>query len=395
MVEDSSGCVAATCLCCANCSAHPAPPLSQRGTSVEPPAFFHVLHLQDLIRFGAADLFADEQQGPADAGKRSRCLGWTTPAGMSCSVVGSRAHSCCVQQSLNLARHTTALWYLRLMLLAEPAAAAGGAGDGAAAPQPAAAAVVPARGERPMPTALKEHEAGRLGGQDHRAVVWADEAIDALLDRSGMEDEGAAQDAAAAAAAANDILAGFKVAHFELQDQPQEEGDDAAAEADAEAEAATVLGALETVGQARGFWETLLAEQRVRAQAATEEALGKGKRRRRQLMDAGNVDQLDALLRAAELSDGDNGSSGGGSSRQHSGSSDGSGRESGGEGGKEGRRLGGLACNWCVEQKGGVHGCCCCCHARNHTSNLHHWILPACRRGVPDGVRRGAAGGSR
>lgn len=179
-----------------------------------------------------------------------------------------------------------------------------------------------------MPTALKEHEAGRLGGQDHRAVVWADEAIDALLDRSGMEAEGAAQDAAAAAAAANDILAGFKVAHFELQDQPEEEGGDAAAEADAEAEAAAVLGALETVGQARGFWETLLAEHRVQAQAATEEALGKGKRRRRQLMDADNVDQLDALLRAAELSDGDNDSSGGGSSRQHS--SDGSGRESGG-----------------------------------------------------------------
>ncbi len=187
--------------------------------------------------------------------------------------------------------------------------------------------MAPARAHRPVPTAVQEHEAGRLGGQDHRAVVWTDEAIDALLDRSDLEAENGAQDAVAAAAAANDILAGFKVAHFELQEQPEAAGGDAAAAAgDAEAEAAAVLGAMETAGEARGFWEALLAGHWVQAQAAAEEALGKGKRQRRQLIEIDQTDQLDALLRAAELSDSDG--SRGSSGRQRRSSA--SGRESGG-----------------------------------------------------------------
>lgn len=241
-----------------------------------------------------------------------------------------------------------------------PSAAADAAGPaaGTAAPDAAAAgavAVVPGRPGpvRAVPVAVQEHEAGRLGGQDHRAVVWADEAIDALLDRSELEAEGAAQDAAAAAAAANDILAGFKVAHFELQQQPQEDAQDAAVAEEAEA-AAAAAGVLASVGEARGFWETLLASQWAQAQVVAEEALGKGKRRRRQLGEADHVDQLDALLRAAELSDSD----GGGSS---SGRSSGGGSESSGRGsgeGEEAGRCGGLR-NWCGQDEdlrlGGAH----------------------------------------
>ena len=160
---------------------------------------------------------------------------------------------------------------------------------------------------------MLEHDAGRLGGQDNVGVVWSDEAIDRLLDRSDLAAQSAEQDAAAAAAAANDILAGFKVAHFELQEQPQA-GEDGLAAAEAAA-----AESLQPAAHTRDFWEGLLSgrwaemQSQVPAAGAEAEELGKGKRRRRQLAGAQQGGQLDALLRAAERLEGGSGSEGGSS----------------------------------------------------------------------------------
>lgn len=113
-----------------------------------------------------------------------------------------------------------------------------------------------------MPTSLQERAAGRTGGQDGRAVVWTDEAIDRLLDRSTLQAGGGEDAEGGSSSGANDILAGFRVAHFDWAaplGTAGANGDDAAA-AEAEAAEAEAEAELATAGPAAapGFWEGLL-----------------------------------------------------------------------------------------------------------------------------------------
>ncbi|KAL4421743.1 hypothetical protein ABPG77_002359 [Micractinium sp. CCAP 211/92] len=224
--------------------------------------------LQDLIRFGAAELFAEEGQEAAK-GPGNDCSAFPLAETADTFMGGAR--------------------------------------------------------ERSLPTSVAEHQAGRTGGLDGRAIVWTDEAIDQLLDRSKLD---AQPEAAEAAAGGNDILAGFKVAHFELKEAPPEHppsGSLAADGAIAPGDSADVSAAAAGEGalppdaaaqfSAVAFWEQLLAGRHAAARAASDIALGKGKRQRRKLLNLQAEAELDALLRGASSSSGGSDSEGGRSGR--------------------------------------------------------------------------------
>ncbi|PSC74179.1 CHD3-type chromatin-remodeling factor PICKLE isoform B [Micractinium conductrix] len=207
--------------------------------------------LQDLIRFGAAELFADE---------------------------GAEA----------------------------PAAA-----------EPADAQLAGGKARTQLPTTVAERQAGRTGGQDGRTVVWKDEAIDELLDRSKLA---YGDDDAGEGGGGGDIMSGFKVAHFQLADAPAEAAAPAAAgpEGAFDGTADGGLGADDggaMCGQEGGglgmaaidpaaFWRALLEGRHAAEKAAAVDALGKGKRQRTHPQN--NLEQeaaLDALLAGDASSD--------------------------------------------------------------------------------------------
>ena len=101
------------------------------------------------------------------------------------------------------------------------------------------------------------------------ALVWDDAAISQLLDRTAVPDGRDAEDDEP-----DDLLASFKVAHFELP----------AADGNGDAGAAADHAALSGDGEgapAAGFWDALLAERFAEGLAAEADAMGKGKRARR------------------------------------------------------------------------------------------------------------------
>lgn len=144
--------------------------------------------------------------------------------------------------------------------------------------------------------------------------MWSDEAIDRLLDRSDLANPAAAAAAGeeAEGGGRGDILAAFKVAHFQLERQPSSS---AAAKGDGGAAGEAQGGPFD----AAAFWRGLLAGRAAAAAAAAAQAeLGKGKRSRRTVLDAQRLlDQdarLDALL-SDDSGDDVSGSDGGGSSK--------------------------------------------------------------------------------
>ncbi|KAL4452565.1 hypothetical protein ABPG75_008227 [Micractinium tetrahymenae] len=199
--------------------------------------------------------------------------------------------------------------------------------------------------ERPLPTTVAERQAGRTGGLDGRAIVWTDEAIDQLLDRSKLA---APSEDAEGPAGDNDILAGFKVAQFELKEAPPEQqpssslaGEGALAQGDSMDFSVAAGGSGQLPAAAGGdalppdaaaqfsaitFWEQLLAGRHAAAQAASAAALGKGKRQRRKLLHLQAEAELDALLRGDTSSEGGS-DSGGGRSRRSGHTSDASDEE--------------------------------------------------------------------
>lgn len=143
--------------------------------------------------------------------------------------------------------------------------------------------------------------------------MWTDEALDQLLDRNELstsQQQAEGEEGAAAAAGSSDILAGFKVAHFELKEQqllPE-----------AAAQQGQAGGAADWVAEAGGaaagisagdFWQQLLAGHHAELQAAATASLGKGKRQRRKLVSQQDQEALlDSYLReVASSGDSDSG----------------------------------------------------------------------------------------
>ncbi|KAI3426156.1 hypothetical protein D9Q98_008533 [Chlorella vulgaris] len=171
---------------------------------------------------------------------------------------------------------------------------AGGAEAGAGADARAASK------ERPMPAVVREQQAGRTGGTDGKAVVWTDEELDALLDRTNLTSPGVADEEARSG-----ILDGFQVAHFKLQERP---GLEAAADAAARwqlqggtaEEGADVADGGFGSGDlqaSKACWSELLqGRQGTALQAEADELFGKGKRQRQKLAEPGYAAELDEWL---------------------------------------------------------------------------------------------------
>lgn len=118
------------------------------------------------------------------------------------------------------------------------------------------------------------------------------------------------------------------MAHFELKEAPPEQPPSAALAADgatAPGDSADVSAAAAGEGalppdaaaqfSAVAFWEQLLAGRHAAARAASDIALGKGKRQRRKLLNLQAEAELDALLRGGSSSSGGSDSEGGRSGR--------------------------------------------------------------------------------
>lgn len=143
-----------------------------------------------------------------------------------------------------------------------------------------------------------------------QAIVWTDEAVDRLLDRSTLHNPPEGDEDSSGGGGGGDILGGFKVAHFQLQEtaaaEEGAEGGDAAGAAAHDGGGGSGSGGVSASGA--GFWEGLLAGHWEAAQAAEAAVLGKGKRHRRKLVANLNQDaMLDAML--ADDSGGDGSSS--------------------------------------------------------------------------------------
>jgi chromodomain-helicase-DNA-binding protein 4 len=141
---------------------------------------------------------------------------------------------------------------------------------------------------------------------------WDDAAIEQLLDRSGAAEEAADDEPE------DDMLAAFKVAHFELPTEAAQAADAPAPEPAAAAE----------VAPAPQFWDSLLGDRFAAEADAEAAALGKGRRQRKTVVsyipgeanqgsdeEAGGSDGSEFASGSDEDGSDDEGGGGGGGSR--------------------------------------------------------------------------------
>ena len=145
-------------------------------------------------------------------------------------------------------------------------------------------------------------------------LTWDDAAIERLLDRTAAEARDAAEDEPE-----DDLLAAFKVAHFEpTAAAPQ--AADAAGPATASASAAAVAASEDEAAPAAGFWDSLLGERYEDDEARATAAMGKGKRTRKVVSYAqagGEADSSgDEFGGSSDSEAGSDGEPGGGSGRE-------------------------------------------------------------------------------
>jgi hypothetical protein len=133
-----------------------------------------------------------------------------------------------------------------------------------------------------------------------QAVVWTDEELDALLDRTNLTSPGVADEEARSG-----ILDGFQVAHFKLQERPGlEAAADAAARwqlqggtAEEGADVADGGFGSADLQASKAFWSELLqGRQGTALQTEAAELFGKGKRQRQKLAEPGYAAELDEWL---------------------------------------------------------------------------------------------------
>ncbi|KAK9805875.1 hypothetical protein WJX73_000130 [Symbiochloris irregularis] len=272
--------------------------------------------LDDLLRYGAAELFADAvtddaqaaavaPQGPSDKAARTTddALPITTPPDRAESAAPDapeKTEAAPVDDAAVVASgETHQMKQLRKQL---------GTNE---------------RAGRFKTVRQQEEEAGRLGGGGGRAIVWDNAAIGRLLDRSALSNWQESAEQEAAAAKETDFMKAFKVAHFTLGDHDDHHTDHEEAPAsantrhqaspdaasgtapDIEGTAARksvpislddaengmeAAAAEEPVEEELGeplakvdkrFWESLLGAEYEDMQALTQAAMGKGKRTRK------------------------------------------------------------------------------------------------------------------
>ncbi|KAK9828698.1 hypothetical protein WJX72_001585 [[Myrmecia] bisecta] len=186
--------------------------------------------LDDLLRYGAAELFAD-------AASRQLLVATHPSAGDAdkASLEGGAAATAVATQ---------------------------GAGGDAGKPN----AVIR--------TAEREQQEGRTGG-DARRIVYDDAAIERLLDRSDLLHQPPDQEEEKE----GDLMKAFKVANFEFM---EDEADQNGTGKDGEAEDAGVPPP-DTSKTSASFWGELLKDKFAELEEAETSALGKGKRERKQV----------------------------------------------------------------------------------------------------------------
>lgn len=229
--------------------------------------------LDDMLRWGAQELFADDAKAAAAA---------AVAVGAPAAAVADAAAAAAAGAPAGAPAEAEAA--------AEGSGGAAASGEAAAAPAAAAAAPAAAAAAAKM-----------------RRIVYDDAALRALLDRSELLVQAAAQ-ADESVPEDQDLLKGFKVANFEMVDEEEEaaltaaEVASAAADAEEAEQLAAALGAADgaaTVaaaaaaaaasGGASGadaatFWGELLQEGAREMQEAEWDNLGRGRRERRRVV---------------------------------------------------------------------------------------------------------------
>ncbi|KAG1665916.1 hypothetical protein FOA52_004505 [Chlamydomonas sp. UWO 241] len=267
--------------------------------------------LDDILRYGARELFADDDPAAAAA---------TAAAAAAAKDKDKQPSNGGAGDSSGTAGGASA---------PPEAGSSGSGGDGGAARatgvEPAGSSDA-AAGPSSAPAAAAA-AAPKPGGSQR--IVWDDTAVDALLDRTeliarvGVEEEEDDD--------GDDMMKAFKVANFQMREEADDDGTaDKAAEPDVDQllqEVCPDQGTAELPSAA--FWDNLLADRHAHMRASELMMLGRGKRKRTQVQyfeveDAGGVDGSGKKPRRPGKNESDDDFEGSGDEERNGSSSDGS-----------------------------------------------------------------------